>query len=279
MSLHFFRSHLDGIFLALAVCAAACGGSTPPSAAPSAPVAVQPAPDTALGGRLFDKWSAETKQTATEPERLKNLLGWDLRGKSGMYGPASFDKKTAIDVDLLTWKGDVATLATRLGAGEGALPAYGSVLSRAQLEALAAFVVAERDGTLPRAEAFVTMTSPAAKDYTLRSGGDAARGQKLFADRCAGCHGADGAAFLLDGGEFSLGTHARQKAYEDWFKILNGQPGTGMKRQVTGATAAEMTREILDLLTALCDRKSFPPGKATKPDVPDGDPRCGSALR
>lgn len=262
---------------------AACGPSAPPAASPPAeppPSETPVAYDTALGGRLFDKWSAEAKSAKTEgPERLKNLLGWDLRGKSGMYGPAHFDKKTAIDVDLLTWQGDVASIADRLAKGDGAVPAYGEVLSRAQLEALAAFVVAERDGTLPRADAVLTLTSPAAKDYALKSGGNLERGHQRIAERCARCHGADGTQFLIDDGEYSLGTHARQKAYEDWFKILNGQPGTSMHRQVTGVTSAEMTQELLDILSALCDRTRYPVGKASKPDVADGDPRCGAALR
>lgn len=271
------------LLVALGAAVAACGGATPAPAlavspAPSA-AASAPAHDTAQGGRLFDKWTAETKQEGASPERLKNLLGWDLRGTSGMYGPSNMAKKTAISVDLLTWQGNVAAIADRLAKGDGPVPAYGSVLSRPQLEALASFVVAERDGTLPRADSIITLTSPAAKDYALRSGGNAEHGKKLFASRCAGCHGTDGTQFLLDDGEFSLGSHARQKAYEDWFKILNGQPGTGMKRQVTGSTATEMTQEILDILTALCDRTAFPVGKAKKADVADGDPRCGAALR
>lgn len=259
---------------------AACGGNNTSGAPVASPTTTPKSSyDTALGGRLFDKWSAETKRNAQAPERLKNLFGWDLRGSHGMYGAPHMDKKTALDIDLLSWPGDVETIANRFAAGEGALPAYGAVLDRAQLEALAAFVVAERDGTLPRADAIVTLTNPAAKDYSLRAGGRAEHGKKLFAERCAGCHGADGTAFMLDEGEYSLGSHARQKAYEDWFKILNGQPGTGMKRQVKGTSASEMAQEILDLLTALCDRTAFPAGSASKPDVADGDPRCGAALR
>ena len=264
-------------FVVLGAAVVACGGT--PAAAPASSAPVGTAYDTAHGGRLFDKWSAETKQDGASPDRLKNLFGWDLRGAAGMYGPSYMAKKTAVDLDLLTWQGDVAQVADRLAKGEGPVPAYGAVLSRPQLEALASFVVAERDGTLPRADSILTLASPAAKDYALRTGGNAAHGKELFAARCASCHGADGAQFLLDDGEYSLGSHARQKAYEDWFKILNGQPGTGMKRQVTGTTAAAMTQEILDILTALCDRTAFPVGKAKKADVADGDPRCGAALR
>lgn len=305
--------------LALAASVAACGPSaTPEAQSPDAPAAeAKPAKqyDTARGGRLFDKWVKETKNKdfkadakatagvadgqggpkgngtlllqdgtpllndAGHDYRLKNFFGWDLRGKAGMYGPERMNKAYALDADLLGWTGDVSAIADKLGRGEGGLPALASVLGRDDLEEIAAFIVAVRDGALPRADAILSLTSPAQKDYALKTGGDAERGKELFRRRCAGCHGDDGTKMLFDDEEFSLGSHARQKAYEDWFKILNGQPGTGMGRQVTGTTAAEQTQEILDLLTALCDRKAFPAGAAKGADVADGDPRCGKALR
>lgn len=276
--------------------------------------ASEPAADTARGGRLFDKWFKEAK-SKFKPDakatigvadgqggprdngtllladgtpllndtghdyRLKSFFGWDLRGVAGVYGPAHMNKSTALGVDLLSWTGSRAEIADRLARGEAGLPALGTVLERPDLESLAAFVVATRDGALPRADEIVILTSAASEHYALRPAGNPERGKKLFADRCAKCHGADGTAFLLDEGEFSLGSHARQKAYEDWFKILNGQPGTPMGRQVKGTTATEMGQEILDLLSALCDRRSFPVGKAKGKDVPNGDPRCGLALR
>jgi hypothetical protein len=52
-----------------------------------------------------------------------------------------------------------------------------------------------------------------------------------------------------------------------------------MGRQVRGASAASMIRELLDLFAALCDRRAFPRGAASGPDVTDGDPRCGAYLR
>ena len=101
----------------------------------------------------------------------------------------------------------------------------------------------------------------------------------MYADRCSECHGADGSEIPIDDGEYTLGTHARQKAYEDWSKILNGQPGEEMGRQVVGADGRAMAQEILDLLAALCDRTRFPRGAATGDDVADGDPRCHAYLR
>ena len=295
----------------LFVLSVACGGERPEPVSP-ADVA---RPDDARGGRLFDRWMSEAQGAPFQPDshatpgvadgsggprgdgtllfadgrvllndgahdyRLKNLFGWDLRGRAGLYGPDRMAKSYAVDGDLLSWTGGVSEVADRFAQGDAQVPALGPVLSRAELEDLASFVVRMRDGELPRPDSIYTLTSADAGHYALREGGDAARGRAMFAERCAGCHGADGTGMLFDGGAFSLGSHARQKAYEDWLKILNGQPGSEMDRQVRGATAAEMTQELLDLFAALCDREAFPVGAATSADVADGDPRCGAYLR
>jgi cytochrome c553 len=297
----------SGVFASIA-----CGGAEPSVAAPNDAIS---ALDDARGGRLFDRWAVEAPDATFVPDssettgvadgrggprgdgtllfeggraldndhghdyRLKNLFGWDLRGAAGLYGPEYMDKAAVLESDLLAWPGTVAEVADRLGRGDESVPAFSAVLSRADLEAIALFVVRMRDGALPRAASVYTLTSADAGHYALREGGDAARGHALFAERCAGCHGADGTGHLFDDGAYSLGTHARQKAYEDWLKILNGQPGTPMGRQLRGATAAEMTQELLDLFAALCDRQAFPRGQATGDDVADGDPRCGAYLR
>lgn len=289
---------------------AACGGAAPAPSTPSAAAR----PDDAHGGRLFDSWVAESRNESFVPDaratagvadgrggprgdgtlllgdgtpllnddghdyRLKNLFGWDLRGSAGIYGPSQMARSFVRD-DLLAWEGGVAEIADRLERGDARVPAFGAVLTREDLEALASFVVRVRDGELPRADAIYTLTSREAGHYALREGGDAARGRAIFAERCAGCHGDDGAALLFDDGAYSLGSHARQKAYEDWLKILNGQPGTAMGRQVRGESAAEMAQELLDLFSALCDREAFPRGAASADDVADGDPRCGAYLR
>lgn len=302
---------LGGLLLA----ASGCGSATSSTAAPEVPAEERVAIDDARGGRLFDHWVRELGRADFVPDqratpgaadgqggpagdgtlrladgrtlmndgghdyRLKNLLGWDLRGRAGLYGPAFMAKSFAVEADVLEWQGSVREIADRLERGDGDVPAFGDVLGRAELESIAAFVVRMRDGELPRASDVYTLTSPDAGHYALREGGDAARGAALYTERCAGCHGDDGTALLFDEGAYSLGSHARQKAYEDWLKILNGQPGTAMGRQVRGASAAEMRQELLDLLAALCDRQAFPRGGASGEDVADGDPRCGAYLR
>lgn len=276
-----------------------------------------PARDDARGGRLFDSWRAElTPERANfDPDakntpgvadgrggprgdgtlllgsgevllndgghnyRLKNLFGWDLRGAEGVYGPAHMNKSYVRSSSLLSWPGDIATVAARLAAGDDETPAFAPVLPPDALDDLAAFIVGVRDGALPHPDAIFSLASPDAGHYALREGGDPDRGHAIFADRCASCHGADGTEFLFDDGAFALGPHARQKAYEDWLKILNGQPGSSMGRMIEGADGPALAQTILDLLAALCDRERYPSGAGTAADVADGDPRCGAYLR
>jgi mono/diheme cytochrome c family protein len=282
---------------------------------PAKPAAPPAAPIDALGGRLFDRFVAAGDARGFEPDRastkgvadgrggpdghgtlrlgtgapllndaghdyrMKNLFGWDLRGKHGIYGPAYMDKPYAVSKDLLAGKETREEVAALLAKGDAEIPAFGAVLTPEQLDAIAAFVVGVRDGALPHPDMVFELRKSSPGNYVLRPGGDATRGKALFAERCSGCHGDDGTGVLFDDGAYSLGSHARQKAYEDWLKIMNGQPGTGMKRQLRGATAQEMTGELLDLFAALCDRAAFPAGEATGGDVKDGYPRCGAYLK
>jgi hypothetical protein len=266
--------------------------------------------DDALGGRLFDRWfdgrsfrpdgkatpeldgvggpfgngSLARADGAAWPNdghdyRLKNLLGWDLRGRAGIYGPGRMNKSYAVAIDALSDPASEAEWFVRLRDGTPELPALGPVLDPARIAAIARFLTGVRDHRLAHPEEIFQLDARGPGFYALREGADPARGKALFAERCADCHGADGTDELFDGGAYSLGSHARQKAYEDWAKMLSGQPGTEMDRQVEGATGAEMSREILDILAALCDRAAFPLGKASGADVEDGDPRCGAYLR
>jgi mono/diheme cytochrome c family protein len=278
---------------------------TKPEPAPSA------APDGGAGGRVFDKWyegktfkpdDAKTPQpdgsggplgdgrlkaadgspavdAHGHQTRLKNLFGWDLRGAAGIYGPKYQKKKYVLDVDLLQVEASRDDFVRWFTSGQGGIPAFGDVLEKTEIDALVDFVVSMREGKIARPEQIFALSETAPGNYTLLAGADPARGAKLISERCATCHGTDGTTFLFDDGEYSLGSHARQKAYEDWMKILNGQPGTAMGRQVKGKDGKEMASEILDILAALCDRKAFPKGKATGAEVADGDARCGAYLR
>ncbi|WP_437483761.1 hypothetical protein WME75_43420 [Sorangium sp. So ce1014] len=322
------RAPLSAALPALLACVAACGPAAPanepaqpsaaptPAPAPALPAPATPAVDTALGGRLFDKFygkkppfsafvpdSSKTKgaldgqggpsangtlklgsgeamnNDAGHDYRLKNFFGWDLKGREGIYGPSAMAKGYAVSRNLLGGRETQEELVVLFTKGDREIPAYGDVLTPPQIEAMAAFVIGVRDGALPHPDQIFTIKPPAQGHYALLPGGDAARGKAHIKDRCSSCHGDDGTKELFDDGAYSLGSHARQKAYEDWHKILNGQPGSPMGRQVRGSTGKEMAQELLDILAALCDRGAFPPGKATAKDVEDGDGRCGAYLK
>jgi hypothetical protein len=257
--------------------AAACSGKTLATSVP------RPADDISSerGGRAFDQWAkdpgARPAATASAPARLKDLFGWDLRGTSGVYGEPYLAKASALSRDWLAGRESIDAIVTLLRTGGDGIPAYGDVLDDAALRSIALFITDVRDGSLARPD-WIFELSPGKHAYSLRAGADADRGRALFQQRCAECHGADGTELRFDDDTYTLGSHARQKAYEDWFKILNGQPGTDMGRQVDGDGRA-MAQQIHDLLAALCDRTRFPRSTAIAPDVADGDPRCGAYLR
>lgn len=273
---------------------------SPSSEAPRAKV------DTALGGQIFDKWfkvrgytggflpdaaksealdgEAGPNQNGTLNDqagaamantghdyRLKNFFGWDLRGAEGIYGADYQNKPYVLPVNLLTDPRDQAALVAWFTQGGEGLPAFGDVLTPEQVQAMAAFVIATRKGELPRPEQIFALSKEAPKNYALNEGGDAAKGTKFYANSCAGCHGEQGDGFLIDD-TYTVGAYGRTKAYEGWFKVVNGHPGSPMSRQSTDA------QEVLDLFAALCDRTKFP-GKNAEKDAPEGDLRCGAYLK
>lgn len=279
-----------------------------PEAATDAPgdaPAVAAKVDTALGGQLFDKWfkvgsynggflpdSAKTEEVDGEAGpngdgtlndatgkafantghdyRLKNFFGWDLRGAEGIYGPEYQNKSYVLSTNLLTDGRSREELAQWFTAGDAQLPAFGEVLSPAQIDALAAFVIAVREGELPQPDQIFTLSKDAPNNYTLNPGADLEQGAEEYSHHCAGCHGDKGDGIMIDG-KYTVGAYGRMKAYEGWFKVVNGHPGSPMSRQTTHP------KHVLDLFAALCDRSAFP-GKDAENDVADGDARCGEYL-
>jgi hypothetical protein len=292
-------------------CLLGCASADSPTTAPvypatpeiGAPPVVADTPiDDAHGGRLYDAWYTElasefeprrkggphgdgTLDTATGsvlPDeghgyRLKNLFGWDLRGSDGIYGPQYQNRADVRGVNLLADSRTVEELEQWLARGDDELPALGPVIPAADLHALAVFIDRVRTGELPHPDRIWTLSTTAPNNYVLNPGGDAARGKTLFADACAGCHGPRGEKIVIDE-VASLGAFSRTKAYEGWFKMLNGHPGSPMERELAFSTGTEGASQIRDLLAALCDRQAFP-ALAGQTDVPDGDPRCGAYLR
>lgn len=294
---------LAGVLLALPL---ACRPASSPGGTPGQ------SGDDARGARLYDNWRAEKKlkddftaDSSKTPAldgkggpndngtlndasgkplpnpghdyRLKNLFGWDLRGKEGIYGEAYQNKSFVLPFNLLTDPRSPEELRTWLEKGGDGVPAYGSVLDETDLDDLVLFIEKTRRGELAGPEAVFKLDAAAPKNFVLQPGGDAARGKERFASSCAKCHNADGRKFPIDDKD-SVGSIARSSGYEIWFKILHGQPGTKMGRQIKGSDARVQAQAILDLFAALCDRKAFPPLDGGE-DVKDGDPRCGAYLR
>jgi mono/diheme cytochrome c family protein len=225
-------------------------------------------------GTLNDE-RGERIENAGHDYRLKNFFGWDLRGAAGLYGPKHHNKPFVLAADLLASSDDANELSERLRRGGEGLPAFGQVLEEADLQNLAHFIVRVRDGALARPDQIYLLEEGAPKSYRLREGADPARGREFYAKACSRCHGRDGRTKVIDDA-FSVGSHARTAAYEDWFKILSGQPGTAMGRQLpAGLDGAAQGQLILDVLAALCDREAFPP-HLTDHDAPQGDVRCGA---
>jgi mono/diheme cytochrome c family protein len=280
------------------------------------PIGPRPAqrsgPDDARGGRLYDDWRAEKRLTqsfvpdvSSSPEldghggpnsngtlndghghplpntgheyRLKNLFGWDLRGAEGIYGSGFQSKPFVLTRNLLSDARSADELRAWLTEGDETTPAYGQVLNEADIDDVVAYLIKTRSGQLARPSSIFAHEASAPKHYVLAAGGDAARGRERYAISCADCHGDDGRNMVIDETE-SLGSMSRSNAYEVWFKMLNGQPGTDMRRQILVSSGEDQERAILDVLAALCDRTQFP-AMGGAADVPDTDPRCASYLK
>ena len=267
------------------------------------------------GGRLYDNFYTENGRVAFQPDdaespaldgeggplgdgtlrdgagdvldnslghgyRMKNFFGWDLRGQDGVYGPRYQDKSYVAPINLIADDLTRQSVAQLLAEGAAGLPAYGDVMPEDDLGDVVALIMAVREHDLPRPDDIWELDASAPNGYVLLPGGSASAGHRAIESSCGGCHGADGTAILFDDGEFSLGSLARGSAYEVWFKIIAGNPGTIMGSQVPAdepwATQAQL---VLDVLAALCDQQEYPRGTATEPDVASGDPRCAGYLR
>ncbi len=212
--------------------------------------------------------------------RAKNFFGWDLRGADGVYGPEYQDKEYVARYNLLAGSATRQDVARLLVDGAPGVPAYGEVLPEADLVDLVAFVMAVREHELPRPDDIWSLDPNVPNGYVLAPGANVDEGHAAIGGSCANCHGGDGTNIMFDDGEFTLGTLARASAYEVWFKIVVGNPGSPMGSQVPRAEpAAVQAQMVLDVLAALCDQNAFPRGDASEPDVTAGDARCGAYLR
>lgn len=312
------RINLNLVSIVFVLTCAACAPSgEPPPSRPQPDASVVAEHDRfAFGGRLFDMWydDIDTRFVPDDSEtpeidgaggpngdgtlnradgaplannghdyRLKNLLGWDLRGAAGIYGDDYQAKAFIVATGPLSPEHADASRdfwIERVTNGGGGVPAYGDVLDADQIAALVDYMLAIRDGALPHPDTLYALSMKSPNGFVLAPGGEAARGHAFYDAQCAECHGADAAKFLFDNGEQTLGQHARYYGYAVTMITLAGEPGSDMGPQLPpGLSAAEQTKLLLDLMAALCDRQHYPATGATDPDVPDGDIRCGAYLR
>jgi mono/diheme cytochrome c family protein len=275
----------------------------------------EPAVDsvTAYGGRLFDKWYQETGSdfVPDNPDtveadgqggpngdgtlndrdgnpalnsghnyRFKSLFGWDLLANSGIYGEAYQAKEYVLSTGPGNDAEPPEVWIDRIENGWNDLPAFGPVLTRSQISALVDFMLAMRDGIIPGPGDLWDLSADSPKGFVMKSGGDAERGHIYYEQNCAACHGTDAADILFDDGTQTLGQHARYYGYAVAIITMNGEPGSEMGPQlVPGRGKAQYVQNLLDLIAALCDRGRYGTGRATDPDVPDADIRCGEYLR
>lgn len=231
-------------------------------------------------GTLPDSTGRVVPNALGHDYRAKNFFGWDLRGADGVYGPDYQNEAYVAGYNLLADGATRLDVARLIVDGAPGVPAFGEVLSEADLADIVAFVMAVREHELPRPDDIWSLDADAPSGYVLAPGANVEEGYAAIGGSCAACHGGDGTNIMFDDGEFTLGTLARASAYEVWFKIVAGNPGSPMGSQLPLAEPAPVqAQRVLDVLAALCDQTAFPRGAASEPDVPSGDVRCGAYLR
>ncbi len=243
------------------------------------------------GGRMYDKfWADETGFVDTKDVafdfgakgdffRCKQCHGWDRLGTQGAYigrGPrTSRPNVSSVDLrayaashtpqeifdnlssstDRRAYNADLSTYDPDTNPTVGdQMPDLSGIFSDAQLWELVKFLKADATDV---DDLYTFTTSGTYPDgsisYTdIGSGGIAANGDAIFAARCASCHGADGTTFLVDGGEYTVGRHVRNKPYEDHHKMKFGQLGTGMGSLVTDL------QDLKDVYAALTNTTTYP---------------------
>ena len=200
-----------------------------------------------FGGRLYDNWfhaldvdepeathpayPAAGKQKGASTWRCKECHGWDYRGKDGAYAKGSHYTGIAGIRDLI-----------------GANPDRVSAIIRDPTHGFTADIIPVE--ALQRLALFVTRGQHETSWYidfeSNRARGEPAKGERLFQNICAACHGFDGKA--LDWGDPGdpgfVGTEAQGNPWETLHKIRAGHPGVEMP-----ALMAFPIQDLVDLLS------------------------------
>ena len=242
------------------------------------------------GGRLYDKfWSADAGWNQSDPNldtfntsadffRCKQCHGWDQLGNEGAYisrapkttrpnvsslnlkmmamtmtaqqlfdGIKTQSNRRALESDLSTYDPD-----TNPTVGD-MMPDYSEIMSDAAIWDLVKFLQFEAydTATLYDSQASGTYPTGSMSFSNIGMGGDAAAGDAVYGEECAGCHGSDGRTFIVDG-QFSVGSYQRAKPNEAHHKYRYGVLGTEMIDLGLSFT------DIQNLYLALTNATAFP---------------------
>lgn len=222
-----------------------------------------------MGGRLYDNLfvslktplpkimkdkNGEVIENTGHDFRCKNCHGWDYKGNEGIYGPDYQNKPYAASVNLIQLKKDDNLSLKKImdsvlnGHGIG-MPVYSEFLNEKQAKLIAEFLVTNAHDS---SYYFDLKTNKTNKyELTLVNLENKEKASVNYTKHCESCHGKNGAKFLLHDGEYTLGSHSRQKAYEDHHKIQNGSPGSDMMGYLNSK------EDILGMLGYLCDSNLF----------------------
>lgn len=150
------------------------------------------------------------------------------------------------------------------------MPAYSRILTNAQIWDVVKFLKEEALDTTALYQLHIFgSTYPRSRGFSNFGveGSDVA-GKELFAGYCAGCHGSDGTALLLDGGILTLGKYMRNKPFVAQHKVKFGHLGSIMGPVLKDASLDD----IQDLFAAIADSNSFPDVKSEPEPEPDPEP-------
>ncbi len=246
--------------------------------------------DGITGGIMYDKfWSTEAGFNQSDPNlakfnqyadffRCKQCHAWDYLGNAGSYisrGPKTTrpniasgnilelaKSKTAQELFDAMKKStgrrdisyDLATYNPTSNNTEGdKMPDYSQLLTDAQIWDIVKYLKTEAIDVAQLYDGTYTGTYPtgSASYSNIGKDGNATNGATYFAQRCAGCHGANGAAFLVE--NMTVGKFTRSKPNEVQHKVKFGQLGTSMT-----ATNGLTLTNLKDLYKALTDTVAFP---------------------
>ncbi len=237
--------------------------------------------DVARGAALYDHWAAEldvqppagsmplwdsqstNTRSGADTWRCSTCHGWDYQGKDGAYRAGS-NYTGFPGVLTAAQKMDTAQIVAALQGKTNPQHDFSPYLDDASLNDLAAFL---KEGAVDDSQ-FIDPTSLKVLD------GDSAQGKTLYDQRCASCHGSDGAkiAFRFEGTDATLGTLAAVDPWRFLHKTRFGTPGTHMPIGYEQNWTAQEGRDVLlyaQSLPGALPETTQNPSLEGRPDLPD----------